>query len=297
MVTFHLSRSGWQELFLANVAHIPIFPVDSFESGKAPQVGTGPFRVASFDAEKNRLELDANDAYWEGAPQIKRLSIQSVLEFQELYAGFKSGTVDFSFSPANVSKAEMESLAGLPGVMIENFEGPNIRYLGLNTKAPPLADRRVRQAIAHAIDREQLLHEHLDGGVRPAFSILPVKSWADSAGTVYDFDLAAAERLVRVSGATKDPIVMYVSKGDLRFHPIAESIREALNKVGLKVTVELIEPGTLRARLSTGEFQISVGQWIGGNQEPLFLRSVPLIEDTESGCPLLQPGTIRQSGR
>ena len=84
------------------------------------------------------------------------------------------------------------------------FNGSNVVLLTINTTAPPLDNVKVRQAIAHGIDRQTMINTLLMGFAKVAHSIIPEESWAYSPGQTYSFDPAAAKRLLDEAGF-RDP--------------------------------------------------------------------------------------------
>jgi len=157
--------------------------------------------------------------------------------------------------------------------------------LTLNCSQPPLNDVRVRQAIAYAVDREGMIRDLLLGQGKIAHSILPEESWAYSAGQKYPFDPAAAKKLLDEAGL-KDPdgdgpqmrfakpIVFKVSGSSVAGKNYAGVIQNYLKNVGVPVQIETAELNTLFDELRRGNFQIFYGQWVGGNQDPIFFKDL-----------------------
>ncbi len=158
---------------------------------------------------------------------------------------------------------------------VKQFEGSNIDYLGLNTQAPPLDNVKIRQAIAYAVNREQIINELLSGQAVIANSILPVSSWAYNDNVVkYSYNPERAKQLVREAGYKNEPIKFKFSVGNTAVNQYAQVIQRSLQDVGLNVEIETLEPNTLRSQLTSGQFQMNTGRWIGGNQDPIFLRDL-----------------------
>jgi peptide/nickel transport system substrate-binding protein len=273
-VTLRIARPSVRELVLSNLAAIPIIPSGSAVAGRDLNVGTGPFRLVKLDANKSEILLEANPFYWEGEPSIASLRFKTILNFEQLYTGFRSGSVNLFRLESWIQPIEREKLRLLDAVHKQAFNGNNIQYLGLNVSVPPLSDLQIRKAIAHAIDREKLIREKLDGNGRPAYSILPETSWAYTSGKKYEYNLAIARSLVRSSRHRHRPLVIQTSSSNTQILSAVTSIRDSLRDAGLNVQLDIIDPNTLRNNLMLGNFHMSVGMWIGGNQEPIFLRDL-----------------------
>jgi len=118
-----------------------------------------------------------------------------------------------------------------------------------------------------------------------AHSILPEESWAYHAGQHYSFDPAMAKKLLDEAGL-KDPdgdgpqmrfakpIVFKVSGSSVSAKNYAGVIQNYLKNVGVPVSIETAELNTLFDELRHGNFQISYGQWVGGNQDPIFFKDL-----------------------
>ena len=157
---------------------------------------------------------------------------------------------------------------------VEQFDGSNIQYIGLNTTSAPLDDPKIRQAVGYAIDRDKLIKELLSGQAKIASSILPAGSWAYSPGTQYNFDPEKSRGLLKEAGYKNEPIKFKYSSGNAAFNSYAQAIQSSLAEVGLNVQIETLDPGTLRTQLAQGQFQMNTGVWIGGNQDPIFLKDL-----------------------
>ncbi|MFH4209879.1 ABC transporter substrate-binding protein, partial [Acinetobacter baumannii] len=85
----------------------------------------------------------------------------------------------------SLSPDAYRALAQDPNLQVVQSPGANIQYLGFNVQADLVEDARVRQAIAYAINREDIVRNLLLGQARVAHSILPESSWAYAPGVVY----------------------------------------------------------------------------------------------------------------
>ena len=138
----------------------------------------------------------------------------------------------------------------------------------------PLNDVKIRQAIGFAIDRDKIIKELLSGQAKIAYSVLPNASWAYSPGIQYNFDPARSKQLLQEAGYKNEPIKFKYAAANAAFGQYAQAIQNSLTEVGLNVQIETLDPGTLREQLKLGQFQINTGVWIGGNQDPIFLKDL-----------------------
>jgi len=270
---------------LSNLVPVAIIPRDSYELEKQHPLGTGPFKFKNYDSSQQVLDLESFPDYWEGAAGIQSLRVRVIADTNALQAELQSGRVDIAPLPTSLSPDAIKLLGQYPNLQVQQFTGSNVNLLTFNTSQPPLNDVRVRQAIAYAINRESMIRDLLLGQAKLAHSILPEDSWAYTAGHTYTHDPAMAKKLLDEAGL-KDPdgdgpqmrlakpIVFKVSGSSVSAKNYAGVIQNYLKEVGLPVTIETAELNTLFDQLRYGQFQIFYGQWVGGNQDPIFYKDL-----------------------
>ena len=273
-VVFTVERPALANQLLSNLVAIPIIPEGTVDQQKTQPVGSGPFKFVSFDQSQNIVELASNPDYFDGAPKVLKVRIKTVTDASALQAELQTGGVDLAPNPSNLPPDILRTLSGLANLKVEQFDGSNIQYVGMNTQSPPLNNTKVRQAIGYAIDREKIIKELLSGQAKIAHSILPAGSWAYSPGTQYNFDPAKSKQLLQEAGYKNEPIKFKYAAGNAAFGQYAQAIQNSLKEVGLNVEIETLDPGTLRQQLAQGQFQLNTGVWIGGNQDPIFLKDL-----------------------
>jgi len=187
--------------------------------------------------------------------------------------------------PTSLSPDAIKLLGQDPNLQVLQFTGSNVNLLTFNTSQAPLDNVKVRQAIAFAINRESMIRDLLLGQAKIAHSILPEDSWAYTPGQKYSYDPAMAKKLLDEAGF-KDPdgdgpqlrfskpLVYKVSGSSVSARQYAGVIQNYLKEVGVPVSIETAELNTLFDQLRYGQFQIFYGQWVGGNQDPIFYKDL-----------------------
>jgi len=269
---------------LSNLVPVSIIPKDSYATQKDHPLGTGPFKFVSYDGSQV-LDLQGNPDYWEGAPNIQGLRVRVVPDTNALQAELRSGRVDIAPLPTSLSPDAVKLLKDDPNLQVLQFSGSNLNLLTFNCSQPPMNDVRVRQALVYAVDREGLIRDLLLGQGKIAHSILPEESWAYTPGRTYSFDPAMAKKLLDEAGL-KDPdgdgpqlrfakpVVFKASGSSTSAKNYAGVIQNYLRNVGIPVSIETSELNTLLDELRRGNFQIAYGQWVGGNQDPIFYKDL-----------------------
>ncbi len=122
------------------------------EYSTAHPTGTGPFEFESFERGK-QVTLDAYDDYWGEPASIDKAVIVAIEDPKARADALRNGEIDgFDLvGPADVAPLEEE------GFTIVNRDAFNVLYLGMNQAVKPLDDIKVRQAIAHALNKEEII--------------------------------------------------------------------------------------------------------------------------------------------
>ena len=270
---------------LSNLVPVAIIPKDSYETQKDHPLGTGPFKFISYDSSQQVVDLQANPDYWEGAPHLPNIRVRVISDTNALQAELQSARVDIAPLPTSLSPDAIKLLGNYPTLQVLQFTGSNLNLLTLNCSQAPLNNLKVRQALAYAVDRESMIRDLLLGQGKIAHSILPEESWAYAPGQTYSFDPARAKQLLDEAGLRDPdadgpqmrfakPVVFKVSGSSVSAKNYAGVIQNYLKNVGIPVSIETAELNTLFDELRRGNFQIFYGQWVGGNQDPIFFKDL-----------------------
>ena len=159
-------------------------------------VGTGPFTFDSWDVGQ-QLELSIYDGYWGEKGQITKTIFRIIDDPQARRQALQAGTIDGYdlVAPADTLALEEE------GFLVVPRDPFTILYLGINHKVKELSDPLVRQAIAHAINKEDLINQTLPEGTKVATQFIPdvVEGYNEDV-TTYDFDPERAKELLAEAG-------------------------------------------------------------------------------------------------
>ena len=260
---------------LPNLVPIPMIPKDSYESQKTHPLGTGPFKFVSFGEAQQVCDLEAFPEYWEGPTHLQRVRVRVISDMNALQAELQAGRVDIAPMPTSLAPDAIKRLEQDPNLQVRAFAGSNLILLTINTSSPPLDNVKVRQAIAYAIDRERMIQKLLLGYGKIAHSIIPEESWSYSPGHTYNYDPAMARKLLAEANFRGDkPIVYKLSGSSIAGRQYAGVIQNYLKEVGIPVEIQTSEINTLFDELRRGNFQIAYGQWVGGNQDPIFYKDL-----------------------
>jgi peptide/nickel transport system substrate-binding protein len=185
-------------------------------------VGSGPFKIVRWDISQE-IEMEAFDDYFLGRPRIDRIIWKHIFDVNTMLSNVLSNGVDaalrqaFTVDTGLVAKEQWEARG--EGQVI--FTGVNLDWVALNTLNPWLQDIRLRRAMLHAINRDDI-SEHLSGGFEPVahMPLSPKRPQFDRAQAVvtrYPYDPARAQALMSEAGWNRGPDGVLVNAQGERF--------------------------------------------------------------------------------
>ncbi|MBV8531431.1 MAG: peptide ABC transporter substrate-binding protein [Candidatus Eremiobacteraeota bacterium] len=244
-----------------------------------PSVSDGPFRFTAWQ-RGDRIVLDANRAFFHGVPGLHRIIIEFVPNEDSAISLLRTHAVDYFFQPSIQTYPALHSLpdARIVWVNVNGFEG-----VEANLSHPPLDDRRVRSAIAAALDKASITAELTHGQSTTATEDLPNWMWAfDPAVKSVPFDPAAATALLASAGWTAGPGGIVRKQGRPLELTLATDtatathrsgsllIQAALRRIGIAVSVKyypldiLFAPQGMGGIQHGGKFDLLLYGWYAG---------------------------------
>jgi peptide/nickel transport system substrate-binding protein len=228
--------------------------------------GTGPFQFEAWD-RGNAVSLSRYDDYWGEVALVDEVRVVPIADPQARATAVENGEVDGAdlIGPADIAPLED---AGMQVVARDPF---TVLYLGFNQKQEPLDDLRVRQAIAHAIDKEAVASASLPEGTELATQFMPqtVAGWNDSV-TEYEYDPDRARELLEEAGADGATIEFnYPTDVSRPYMPSPADtfnvVRSQLEAVGLNIepTADVWSPDYLEKIQGTADHGIHLLGWTG----------------------------------
>jgi peptide/nickel transport system substrate-binding protein len=258
------------------IVPIGIIPDGSGAQQATKPVGTGPFAFEYY-TDDQELGLVAFADYFEGKPSVEKIHIRISPDSSTRESELRKGSVDVAIN-ADLDPVSVESLKQAQGLKVIVGDGTNVAHMGVNLLDPVLKDKRVRQAIAYAIDREAIMRDILRGQAKAARSVLPVGVWAyEPASTGYAFDPERANRLLdeagrkSLNGAPRFKLTLKTSTVAVT-RKIGEAVQEHLRKVGIQLELQPVERQKLTQDMTDGNFQLYLNTLVGGNQSTDIFR-------------------------
>ncbi|HTI55653.1 MAG TPA: ABC transporter substrate-binding protein [Verrucomicrobiae bacterium] len=277
------ARASFLAVLTAGAASI-VSPTAAMKAGQdyavAP-VGTGPFKFVQWDRGQ-RVVLDKNPTYWRLPVKVDRVIFRSITEDQARLTELLTGALDLIVGTPPDFVAQLENH---PKVTLQRQVGAHVWYLGFNNGKKPFDDKRVRQALNYAVDKEAIVRDVLKGtGAVSKGPVLP-GTWGDEAGLKpFPYDPARAKKLLAEAGlASGFSTTLWVPEsGSGMQSPVAMStiIQSNLKAVGVNVTLQTMEWGTFLAKLRTKEQDMFALSWMAGSEDP-DLVMYPLLHSSQ----------------
>lgn len=236
-------------------------------------VGTGPFQLTEWDSG-NKAVLEAYDDYWKAdKPKIDRVEFRILPEDSSKVAQLESGTVDLvdRMPPQFTDRVESSGKA-----KVITTSGVSVGRVDFNTDVEALGNRKVRRALAFAIDKAKITDTVLQGYGKPAKSILP-DSYPQYNGDISDFnhpngDPNEAKKLLKEAGYENLELEIKTSTSS-RHKRSATLIQNMLKEVGVTASIKSLEGNTFWAQETSGDYEVAVSNftWFGDPDTLLYL--------------------------
>jgi peptide/nickel transport system substrate-binding protein len=285
--------------------------------GRTP-IYTGPYQVKSWDAG-SAITVEAVPDHWMGKQKTKTIIFKFVTDANTLLAQVRTGQVDVVTEDALTLDQipELDKLPTEAGVTPYYMPSATWEHLDFNLRDPKdgavsgakphpiLSDKRVRQAIAHGINREAMTKQILFGKTKQLNSIYFPPSWAaasDSDVTVYNYDQAKAKALLDEAGwkvggdgfrekdGKKLELKMQSTNAAIRAQT-TQVMGNDLKAIGIKVNIDLMVSTKFFAAsgdgpLYSGTYDLGLFAWVGGDDPLSFIylcTEIPTKQNNYTG--------------
>lgn len=245
---------------------------------KSNPVGTGPFKFVKW-VKDDRIILEANPDYWAGRPYLDKTIFRVIPDNSVRFLELKTGNIDICQfpNPEDIDLAKKD-----PAMKLVSQPGMNIGYVSFNHTKPLWQDKRVRQAIAYAINKQAIVDNIYYGLGQVAKNTIPPTMWSYNDDIQdYRYDPAQAKHLLaqakfsdelKKAGQTK--ITLWSMPVPRPYNPngmkVGEAIQADLKKVGIDVELVTFEWGTYLKKQRTQDPSMDLFQlgWTGDNGDP-----------------------------
>lgn len=231
-------------------------------TSKTRPISVGPYRVVDFKTDES-VTLEASPYWHQGVPKIKNVIVRVIPDMTTMVLELRRGSVNLE-----INQIPFENVAEFlndPKHQVVKKPGSVWQYLAFNLKDQYLSKREVRQAIAHAIDRERIVKDLQRGYGVPTDTMFGEGHWARATGLpTYPYDPNKAKQLLDQAGF-RDPdgdgpqprfSLVFKTSTDTEANLRAQMIQQMLQQVGIKVEIQTSEFGTFLDDVAKGKFQM-----------------------------------------
>jgi peptide/nickel transport system substrate-binding protein len=244
-------------------------------------VGTGPFKFVSWDRGQ-RVVLEKNPAYWKFPVKLDRVIYRPIVEDQARLTELLTSSLDLIVGVPPDFVGQLES-GGKASVLKQ--VGAHVWYLGINNQKKPFDDKRVRQALNYAVNKEAIVRDVLKGTGTPSRGPVLPNTWAaDASLKAYPYDPDRAKKLLAEAGYPNgfSTTLWVPESGSGMQSPVAMStvMQSNLKAVGVNVTLQTMEWGAYLAKLRTKEQELFALSWMAGTEDPDMVM-YPLLHSSQ----------------
>ncbi|MFO7577897.1 MAG: peptide-binding protein [Pelovirga sp.] len=241
-------------------------------------VGTGPYRFVEWISGE-KIVLEANPDYFEGPPYIRRVVYRIIPDISTQFLELQTGSLDFmGLSPLQFDR-QTDTPAFRRNFNKYRYLAFGYTYLGYNLRRPMFQDKRVRQALAYAIDEQELIDGVLLGYGAIATGPYKPDTWVYNPRVQrYDYNPARARELLAEAGwhdsagdgilrrnGEKLSFTIVTNQGNELRIKTGEIIQRRFREVGVDVRLRVIEWATfLKEFINPGNFDATILGWSGG---------------------------------
>lgn len=248
-------------------------------------IGNGPYKMVEYKVGEY-IKFEAFDEYYGGKPKIDTIYYRIIGDKTASIAALESGQIDFVIADATSA----ERIVNNSNILTWKGSSGNVSHLNMNNKREPFNDIRVRQAIAHLVNREVLVEQAMNGYAEPAYTdFAPTDIFYNpDITTKYEFSIEKAIALLEEAGYTKGSDGIMEKDGKkLEFSiiaafPQAETavliMAQDFIKAGIKVTPQTLDRNSLFALWDTHDYDMMIGGTTMG-PDPSRYQYIYVAED------------------
>ena len=227
-------------------------------------LGSGPFVVTEW-VPNDHYTLTRNENYWDEMPIATSITCRVIPEGSARTIALEAGEVDIVWV---VDPTDCTNVESNPDVALLSQPSVSIDYLGMNTQKEKFADKRVRQAINYALDKQTFVDAIMEGRgiIANSYINAAIPGWTDEV-EAYPYDPEKAKELLTEAGYPDGFECSIYVNGDVRTRS-AQIIQAQLAEVGIKVDISTYEWGALLDSLNAGDHEMYLLGWSNTSMDP-----------------------------
>jgi peptide/nickel transport system substrate-binding protein len=234
--TLRLSLSKPYAAFLSALADISIEAPGTYATARTKPVGSGPYEFVSWTPNR-QLVLKAWPAYWGTKPVTQNLIFEPITDPEVALTDLEAGSVDA------ITSVPATSVAGIKSSKAQVVIGSTSNQLALFefNSTGPLANVKVRQALAYALNKPAVQAIAYGGHGQSSYNPIPPSSWAYSTVKNYPYNLQKAKALLAQAGESNLSLTVIIPAGYSEGTQTADVWQQSLSQIGVTLHVDVEE--------------------------------------------------------
>jgi peptide/nickel transport system substrate-binding protein len=270
-VTFTLNAPFAPFLSYMDLAIVPQASASKSDFGTKP-IGTGPFKVDTWNTGDS-IDLSAFDGFYGGRANLDRVRLKVVPDNSARVVALESGDLDFVQSP--LSPQDVSRIQSAAKLKVDRTPAAGYTYVNLNTADPILSDKKVRQALSHLVNKQQIIDTIYKGIGKPANGPIVPGMWAYSSDIPsYDYSPDKAKQLlddagwkvgsdgVRTKDGQKLGLVVRTHSEDPDRKQLIQVLQSEFQGVGIDASTNTVEFPAFFQDVQDGKYQVGVIGWL-----------------------------------
>lgn len=219
--------------------------------------GSGPFELVEW-SKNERVVMKAFDGYWDGAPELNRVTMLSMPERTSQQFSLTKGDIDMAW---NLLPNQVKNFKGEEGFDVIEQTAWDITYVAMNVGREPFDNVKVRKAVKYAIDYNAIIEGIMDGAAVPGQSFVPKGMAGHLDKIMYEQDLEKAKELLEEAGYPDGFEVQLLCQPTSPRKEIATQVQQDLDKIGVKANIKQVVASQMYETYRAQEHQMIVAGW------------------------------------
>lgn len=242
---------------------VPKSLIESNNDFSKNPIGTGPYKLTEWNFG-NSISYEAFDDYFDTdhKAKIKNLVFSIIPEGSSRSIALEAGEIDFVWE---VSNADVENLKSINSIKVEEIDSVDNVILFLNNDIEPWNDVNLRNAIASAISREDIIAAALNGYGKPNYSSIAQGHIGSTDKDAIVYDIEKAKEYLKLWGGDPSKITLSILCSNETRVAIGTVIQSNLSKIGINVKVVSMDTASYMANWKSGDFDSVIASWSPSN--------------------------------
>mgnify|MGYP004524873049 CR=1 FL=1 len=204
--------------------------------------GTNAYKFVSWDSGE-KITLERFDDYWRDPAPVSKFTFRIITDSTTGGFALENGEIDILYAP---SRSDAAHLSNLPGITWDSIPGAGFSFVFFNTtdESSPFANKLVRQAVAHALGKEDIMISAVEGlGTLIECPLAPSIEGYDESFKFWEYDLDTAKELLTQAGYPNGFKCSMKVNQQAIYTKAAEAIQGQLREIGIEMEIETMERG------------------------------------------------------